>query len=196
MKKITTCSFWVATAISLFVSISVCVGIINTRSAMAQDMIQVADNTFTIQAKKIEIVSRYVPSSSANVDAVMKPSPKIMIEDWLNRTFKVTATGSDILRFTIKDASVTESEQKSGSWFESDLLKYTASFNVHLAIIDENGKVLASAVTKAWGTRSISDNTSIEEREKLVSEMADTLLQSLADRITTEIQTGFYKYLK
>lgn len=170
--------------------------LISVGIAEAQEQISVGQNSFDIEAARMEILNEYKPMDSNHIDVGMEPSPAVLIDDWLRRTFKANGDGENILRFKIMDASIVESEIKSDSWFSSDSLKYTARFVVSMTIVSPENKVISNAVSKAWGARTISDNTSIEERENLVAEMSNVLLENLGNQVINEIQTGFTKYLR
>ena len=146
--------------------------------------------------KEIVISSDYTPEEGGSVDSIMTPSPADKIKQRLSDIFFATTKGADVLNFTITDASIKEEHTKSDSWFKRGQFKYTANFALNMQLVDSKGKVIASAICKSWGVRTISDNSSIEEREKSLSDMTDKLIDSLIVQVREETEKGFAPYLK
>ena len=147
-------------------------------------------------AKEIVISSDYTSEEENSVDSIMTPSPADKIKQRLSDIFFATTKGTDVLNFTITDASIKEEHTKSDSWFKRGQFKYTANFALNMQLVDSKGKVVASAICKSWGVRTISDNSSIEEREKSLSNMTDKLIDSLIVQVREEAEKGFAPYLK
>lgn len=169
---------------SLFIFISFAL------SAQAQN-----NPPITLNVKNIEIVSNYIPTENNNIDTSMNPSPKDLIAQWIQKSFFANQKSSNIAKFNIKNAAITESYIKSESFFGNDIIKYIANFILEFEIIGDDNKLKARAITKSWGTRTISAETTIEERENIVHEMALKLLENLAQQTDKEIKNGFKEYI-
>ena len=80
-------------------------------------------------AKEIVISSDYTSEEENSVDSIMTPSPADKIKQRLSDIFFATTKGTDVLNFTITDASIKEEHTKSDSWFKRGQFKYTANFH-------------------------------------------------------------------
>ena len=98
---------------SLFILISFAL------SAQAQN-----NPPITLNVKNIEIVSDYIPTENNNIDTSMNPSPKDLIAQWIQKSFFANQKSSNIAKFNIKNAAITESYIKSESFFGNDIIKY------------------------------------------------------------------------
>jgi len=147
-------------------------------------------------AKDIVISSDYIPDTENNVDTIMTPSPAEKIKQRLADTFFATTEGTNVLNFIITEASIKEEYIKSDSWFSSGQFKYAANFALNMQLVDSKGKVIANAICKSWGVRTISGGSSIEEREKSLSDMTDKLIDNLILQVREEAERGFKPYLK
>ncbi len=153
-------------------------------------------SALTLKVKDVQVVSDYTATGADNIDAVMKPSPKETIRDWLESAYIANGKGEDTAKFIIKNASITEEFIKSESFFTGDILKYQANFTLETEIIGKDRKIKARAITKSWGTRTVSADTSIAEREEIWQEMTRKLLENLAAQTDKELKTGFREYLE
>lgn len=149
-----------------------------------------------INAGSMEIISDYAPASADNIDISISPTPRIRIQDWLSQHFKVSGEGSNVLKFVITDASVLEDYTPPEGFSLSSVFTYKARFAVNAYIVNPDGENVASFISKVWGTKSIQDSSTIEERIDVLSEMTDTLVGSLAEQIKGGVNTTFAKYVK
>ncbi|MBR7158597.1 MAG: hypothetical protein IKD08_02815 [Alphaproteobacteria bacterium] len=150
----------------------------------------------TLKVKNVEVISDYAATGADNIDGTMKPSPKETIRQWLESAYLPEGKGTDTAKFIIKSASITEELVKSESFFSEDAFKYKANFILEIEIIGADNKIKARAITKSWGVRTVSTETTITEREKIWQEMVHKLLENLATQTDNEMKNGFKEYLK
>lgn len=182
-----------ASVLGIFIFIS-SVSISAAQGISVPSAISASEIIFNV--KEIVISSDYTPEDENSVDSIMTPSPADKIKQRLSDIFFATTEGTDVLNFTITEASIKEEHTKSDSWFKRGQFKYSANFALNMQLVDSKGKVIVSAICKSWGARTISDNSSIEEREKSLSDMTDKLIDSLILQVREESEKGFKPYLK
>ncbi len=155
----------------------------------------VIEQNVVLNVASVEIVSDYAPASSDNMDMTLYPTPSERIKDWISNHFFATSQGTDTVKFIITNASVLEEYIPSKGFSFTSHYKYSAMFSVRAIIVDEQGNTVRSFISKVWGTKTISDSSSIEEREESLSKMTDTLVASLAEQLSKGVQNNFQKYI-
>ena len=98
--------------------------------------------------------------------------------------------------FIIKDASVTETEEKAPQLFYKDNLKYRATLSVVLKISSANGQSQAQTSIEAWRELTMPIDTSIEDKEKYWNEMVYKLFDEFNMRMEQNIHQYLNMYVK
>lgn len=165
-------------------------------SASANEMFAPLEKEVILNAKNIEISSEYAPTSSDNVDISLSPTPSERIRDWIAKHFKVTAQGDNTVKFVVTNASILEEYVPPKGLSLSSTYKYKAAFTVKASVVNAQGEQVKSFISKVWGTKTIPDSSTIEERTDSLAELTDTLISSLADQISGGVQSTFQQYIE
>ena len=126
----------------------------------------------SLNIARVEIVSEFrAPLRAPNVDHLFHVSPEKALRNWVrDRIVPSGVTGK--ARFIIKNASATESKLATDKGFIGQFKKelserYTVYVEGELQIIDASGVVRAQASAKAERSRTIREDASLNDREKL-----------------------------
>lgn len=146
-----------------------------------------------LKVSKIDVVSEFTPSfTRPNVEHLFPVSIEKTARIWANdRLEAVDFASNRVAEFIIKDASVTEQEEKAPQLFHKDNLKYRATLSVELKISSANGQSTAQTSIEAWRELTMPIDTSIEDKEKYWNEM----VQKLFEEFNTRMAQNIHQYL-
>ena len=146
-----------------------------------------------LAVNKIDIVSEFTPSfTRPNVEHLFPIKNKKAARIWANdRLVAADFDSNRVAEFIIKDASVTEVEEKASQLFYKDNLKYRATLAVVLKISSANGQSQAQTSIEAWRELTMPIDTSIEDKEKYWNEMVYKLLEEF----NTQMEENIHQYL-
>lgn len=146
-----------------------------------------------LAVNKIDIVSEFTPSfTRPNVEHLFPVSIEKAARIWANdRLVAADFDSNRVAEFIIKDASVTEVEEKASQLFYKDNLKYRATLAVVLKINSANGQSQAQTSIEAWRELTMPIDTSIEDKEKYWNEMVYKLLEEF----NTQMEENIHQYL-
>ena len=142
---------------------------------------------------KIDVVSEFTPSFRApNVEHRFPVSIERTAKLWANDRLEAVSPNSDkIATFTIKDASVTETTEKSDRAFYKDSLIYRATLHVVLEVSDTKSISRAQTEINAWRELKIPVDTSVEEKDRYWNDM----VQKLFDEFNVKMEQQIHQYL-
>jgi len=152
-----------------------------------------AETPISLKVSNIEIVSEFSPTfRRPNVEHLMPVSIEKTARLWANDRLVAADKGStNVAKYVIEDASVTEELEKSTRSFYKDSVKYRANLKISLLISDT--KTLSSAKTSvhAWHELKIPADTSIAEKEQYWNAM----VKKLFDKFDAEMTKNIHEYL-
>ncbi len=142
---------------------------------------------------KIDVVSEFTPSfTRPNVEHLFPISIEKSARIWAHdRLEAVDFSSNRVAEFIIKDASVTEVEEKASQLFHKDSLKYRATLSVVLKVSSLNGQSQAQTSIEAWRELTMPIDTSIEDKEKYWNEM----VYKLFDEFNLRMEQNIHQYL-
>lgn len=157
-----------------------------------------SQNPIELEVSKIEIISEFTPSfTRPNVEHLFPVSIEKTARIWANdRLEAVDFSSNRVAEFIIKDASVTEQEEKAPQLFHKDNLKYRATLSVVLKVSSANGQSSAQTSIEAWRELTMPIDTSIEDKEKYWNEMVAKLFEEFNSRMEQNIQQYLNMYVK
>jgi hypothetical protein len=149
-----------------------------------------------LMVKTINIKSEFTPSfTRPNVEHMFPVSIEKTAKTWAKERLQATDLSSNrVAEFIIKDASVTETEEKSEQILTKDKLKYHASLKVLLRIIDN--KSSAATNVEAWRDLTMSIDTNIEDKEQHWNDMVINLFKSFDTSMEKNIYQSLNMYVK
>ncbi len=156
------------------------------------------DNKAPIQlmVKSVEIKSEFTPSfTRPHVEHMLPISIEKTAKTWAKERLQATDFSSNsVAEFIIQDASVTETEEKSGQFLSKDRLKYHATLKVLLRVVDN--KSSASANVEAWRDLVMAIDTNIEDKEQHWNDMVINLFQAFDSSMEKQIYQSLNMYIK
>ena len=146
---------------------------------------------------KVDIVSDFSPSfTRPNVEHLFPISLERAARVWAtDRLQAVDFASNREAEFIIKDASVTETEEKAQDIFHKDSLKYRATLSTVLRVIDANGSTAQTSI-EAWRELGMPIDTPLEQKEKYWHEMVEKLMNDYNAKMQQNIEQYLNMYLK
>jgi hypothetical protein len=119
---------------------------------------------------------------------------------WADRHFSLSGNSVNSLRITLKDGDITEkllprTRGIRGLFTKDQAAEYEARLELDVAIVDPNGKVLASTNAKALHTRTVPEGTTEEEKREIWAEMMKTTFDNLDAELQPRIRTSLAGYV-
>jgi hypothetical protein len=119
---------------------------------------------------------------------------------WADRHFSLSGNSVNSLRITLKDGDITEkllprTRGIKGLFTKDQAAEYEAHLELDVAIVDPNGKVLASTNAKAWHTRTVPEGTTEEEKREIWADMMKTTFDNLDAELQPRIRTSLAGYV-
>jgi hypothetical protein len=149
---------------------------------------------------RIEVVSQYqAPAEPPHIEYDMPVSPEAAIKRWVqDRLQPIGRTGT--LRVVIKDAEATEKPLKTDQGFTGLFKKEQAaqvdlSINVELQMLDDHQFVTTSVTGSQSASRTRPEGQKLNERDKLLYDMVEALLQGFNKEVDGNIRSTFGPWL-
>lgn len=149
-----------------------------------------------LMVKKIDVKSEFTPSfTRPNVEHLFPVSIEKTAKTWANERLEAVDFSSDrTAEFIIKDASVTEQEERSDQLLQKDRLKYHANLSVVLRVVDS--KSSAQTSVEAYRELSMPIDTNIEDKERYWNEMVVKLFNAFDEHMEMNIEKYLNMYIK
>ena len=151
-----------------------------------------------LRVSKVDVVPEFTPSfTRPNVEHLFPVSIERTAELWAeDKLVAVDASSDRIAEFIIRDASVTEEEEKANQLFDKDKLKYRAVLSAVLRISDPEKRTTAETSVEAWRELLIPIDTQVAEKEKYWNEMVKKLFDAFNERMTARIYQSLNMYVQ
>lgn len=151
-----------------------------------------------LNVKSVEVESEFTPTfRRPNVEHLFPVSIEKTAKNWAKDRLKATSfSSSKKATYTIRDASVTETVEKSDRAFVKDRIKYKAKLNVILKVQDNVSGSTAQTEIEAWRELTIPADTSIEEKEIFWNGMVEKLFNEFDERFEQNIYQYLNMYVK
>lgn len=119
---------------------------------------------------------------------------------WADAHFNLSGNSVNTLRITLKEGDITEKllPKTKGikGWFTKDQsAEYEARLAVEVAIIDPNGKVVASADGNAWQTHTVTEGATEEDKRRLWAEMIKGTFDNMDAELQPRIRSAMASYV-
>ncbi len=154
----------------------------------------------SLKVGEVRIETRYrAPGVAPNVDHLFPVRILDAALAWPKDRLAAAGTGLR-LDYTILDASVVAVQLKKSGGLKGLVTKdqserYDARAAVEIRILDTFGAVVASAQAEAVRSRSVREDVTLSEREKLWYEIAQDIMAELDRQLEQTIKTAFRPYL-
>lgn len=146
---------------------------------------------------KVDITSEFSPSfTRPNVEHLFPISLERAARIWATDRLKAVDFASNrTAEFIIKDASVTETEEKASDIFHKDSLKYRAVLSTVLRVVDANGSTAQTSL-EAWRELTMPIDTPLDQKEKYWHEMVQKLMAEYDAKMQENIEQYLNMYVK
>jgi hypothetical protein len=149
-----------------------------------------------LDAAALEVVSEYTsPMKAPNVEHLFPTPPRTALERWAaDRLEAVGRRG--IARFIIKDARGTATplaidKGLTGAFKKEQSVRYEASVEVLLEIVDERGFRKGFSTARVIRTRTLTEGATLNERDKIWLELTEALMNDF----NAEMEKNVRQYL-
>lgn len=155
---------------------------------------------FNFAVGRIDIVREYVPPATPpNVDHLFPVPPAQMAERWA-RDRLAAAGGPGELRYIIKRASAVETQLPRttgirGAFTNDQTQRYEAVVEVEIEVRNERGYRDGIATGRAERRRSVGEDISLAERERVWFAMTEELGRDLNLELERGIQGALGRFL-
>ena len=154
-----------------------------------------------LDVARVELVSTFQPSFAApEVEQNFPIPPQRALENLCkDRLQAISPASQRVARFTIVDAKVIEAELPRKEGFKADFTtqqaqRYDGQVEIRLDIYDENGIVVRTATARATRSRTVAEDITPNDRDRVWYEMSDELAHSADQVLEQYIDASFFPY--
>ena len=119
---------------------------------------------------------------------------------WADAHFHLDGNSVNTLRISLHEGDITEkllprTHGIKGLFTKDQAAEYQAQLALDIAIVDPNGRVLASASGKAWDNQTIQEGATEEDKRELWSGMIKTTFDNLDLEMQPQIRSALVQYV-
>ena len=154
-----------------------------------------------LNVARVEVENRYVsPATRPNVEHEFPVSPAAAASNWGRDRLKAVGQ-SGVARVIVRRASVVEVPLKrttgvKGAFTKDQSERYDAVIDMMVEIRDANGDLRVTAESTAKRSRSVSENISLNGREKVWFEMTEAMMGDLNASLEVQIRKHMNRWLR
>lgn len=155
----------------------------------------------SLNVARIEVENRYVsPATRPNVEHEFPVSPAAVASNWGRDRLRAVGQ-SGVARVVVRRASVVEVPLKrttgvTGAFTRDQSERYDAIIDMMVELRDADGNVRVTAESTAKRSRSVSENVSLIEREKIWFEMTETMMSDLNTALENQVRIHMKEWIR
>ena len=155
----------------------------------------------SLNVARIEFENRYVsPATRPNVEHEFPVSPAAVASNWGRDRLRAVGQ-SGVARVVVRRASVVEVPLKrttgvTGAFTRDQSERYDAIIDMMVELRDADGNVRVTAESTAKRSRSVSENVSLIEREKIWFEMTETMMSDLNTALENQVRIHMKEWIR
>lgn len=155
----------------------------------------------SLNVARIEVENRYVsPATRPNVEHEFPVSPAAAASNWGRDRLRAVGS-SGVARVIVRRASVVEVPLKrttgvKGAFTRDQSERYDAVIDMMVELRDANGKVRVTAESTAKRSRSVSENISLNDREKVWFEMTEAMMADLNTALENQVRIHMKEWIR
>jgi len=155
----------------------------------------------SLNVARIEVENRYVsPATRPNVEHEFPVSPAAVASNWGRDRLRAVGQ-SGVARVVVRRASVVEDPLKrttgvTGAFTRDQSERYDAIIDMMVELRDADGNVRVTAESTAKRSRSVSENVSLIEREKIWFEMTETMMSDLNTALENQVRIHMKEWIR
>ena len=155
----------------------------------------------SLNVARIEMENRYIsPATRPNVEHEFPVSPAAVASNWgRDRLRAVGASG--VARVIVRRASVVEVPLKrttgvTGAFTRDQSERYEAVIDMMVELRDATGNVRVTVESTAKRSRSVSENISLNDREKIWFEMTESMMADLNTALENQVRIHMKEWIR
>ena len=155
----------------------------------------------SLNVARIEVENRYVsPATRPNVEHEFPVSPAAVASNWGRDRLRAVGQ-SGVAWVVVRRASVVEVPLKrttgvTGAFTRDQSERYDAIIDMMVELRDTDGNVRVTAESTAKRSRSVSENVSLIEREKIWFEMTETMMSDLNTALENQVRIHMKEWIR
>lgn len=155
----------------------------------------------SLNVARIEVENRYVsPATRPNVEHEFPVSPAATASNWGRDRLRAVGSAG-VARVIVRRASVVEVPLKrttgvKGAFTRDQSERYDAVIDMMIELRDANGNVRATAESTAKRWRSVSENISLNDREKVWFEMTEAMMADLNTALENQVRIRMKEWIR
>lgn len=144
----------------------------------------------TVSEVKIEsTVARY--DRMPHIEYKMPLRPEEVLQTWATNRFNAVSMSSPVIaKIVIKEASMTEQDKPTDSWYTLDNISYRLTYEVSLQF-EKEGKVIYEQNVNGWERAAIPQKSSLADKEKTWEKMMNNMVHKVNDKIEDDIPAEY-----
>ena len=153
-----------------------------------------------LAVSRVDVVQEYrAPGNKPNVEHLFPVVPALVAERWARDRLK--PVGADgIARVTVKNASVVEVPLERTSGIRGMLTtdqaeRYDGAIEIAIEIVAPDGRVAGSVASRAERRRTVPEDITLLEREKVWFEMTEAMMNDLNASLERQIRDNLSRWL-
>ena len=154
------------------------------------------------EAERLEIANEYqAPLAPPNVEHLFAQRPDAVLQRWANDRLAVSGRGENLVRFVIGDARVTETElpRETGvraTFTNFQAQRYDGRMQATIEIRQVRGNFrVGDAAASATRTRSVAENISLNDRERVWYEMVEQMMADINAELDRQVRANLPRFL-
>jgi len=153
-----------------------------------------------LDVREVSVEQAYkAPLTPPNVEHLFPVRPDKAAARWAHDRL-VAAGSTRWARYIVREASVVEtsldqSKGLTGMLTTEQSERYDARIVVEMQIIADDGRVEGSLTAKAERSRSVPEDISLNERERVWFKMTEDLMKELDAQLEQTIKTTFFPFV-
>lgn len=153
-----------------------------------------------LNAARVEVVSEFHPSlQPPHVEHLMPAPPEKAMRRWAEDRLEVRGV-TNVARFTITDASVTETPLKvegglSGAFKKQQAVRYEATVAAMIEILDDRGFRRAFASSRVSRSQTLGEDASLNDRDRLWFDLVEALMKDFNAEMEQDLRSHVGAFL-
>ncbi len=156
---------------------------------------------FNLDIARIEVARAYkAPGAKPNVEHLFPVEPAAIIERWARQRLRAVGAGGSA-RATVVNAAVVEVPLKrttglEGAFTTDQSERYVGVLEMKIELAASGGRARAQVTARTELSRTVPENISLNDREKLWFRMTEEMANTLNVLLEREIKKHFKAYLR
>ncbi len=152
-----------------------------------------------LTASEIQVVEQYrTNAASPHVEAEFPVQPATAAAQWARDRLQA-AGGPNVVRVTILNGAVVEVPLKrttgiKGAFTTDQSERYDATLELKVQILSSGGRELAAVSSRATRSRSVPENVTLAEREKIWFAITEAMMNDLNASLEEQIRLHFGRW--